>query len=196
MDQPLGRAAGNALEVRESIDVLRGEGPAGLRDLCLDEAAHLIHLAGREPSVAAARAKAVRAIGSHRALDIFTRMVVAQGGDPRHIDEPEQLPRAPALREVRASRRGYIARIDALSIGRLVMGLGAGRAAKEDTIRHDTGVVLRKVHGDPVEAGEPLAEIHAESADAADAAAAHYSAAVTWSEEPPEPRRLILGHIR
>ncbi|MGD9894616.1 MAG: thymidine phosphorylase [Dehalococcoidia bacterium] len=196
MDEPLGRAVGNALEVREAVDVLRGEGPADLRDLCLDEAAHLLHLAGGAASRAAARSAAAHAIASHRALDIFTRMASAQGGDPRHIAEPERLPVAPVIREVRASRRGYIARLDALRIGRLVMSLGAGRAVKDGSIRHDTGIVLRKVHGDAVDPGEPLAEIHAGSAAAADAAAAHYSTAVTWSAEPPAPRRLILARIK
>jgi pyrimidine-nucleoside phosphorylase len=196
MDQPLGRAAGNALEIRESVEVLRGEGPADLRELCLDEAAHLVHLAGRGPSVAAARSMATHAVDTHRALDIFTRMIAAQGGDHRHIAEPERLPGAPVMREVRASRRGYIARIDALIVGRIVMGLGAGRAVKTDTIRHDTGIVLRKVHGDAVDAGEPLAEIHAGSVAAAEAAVSHFLTAVTWSEEPPEPRRLILGNVK
>jgi pyrimidine-nucleoside phosphorylase len=196
MDQPLGRAAGNALEISESIDVLRGEGPPDLRELCLDEAAHLVQLAGREPTFAASRAAAVRTVASHRALELFMRMVAAQGGDHRHIAEPERLPQAPVIREVRAPRRGYIARTDALSIGRIVMGLGAGRAVKSDSIRYDTGVVLRKVHGDEVESGEPIADVHAPSQDAADMAAASLLASITWSDEPPEPRRLILDHIR
>jgi pyrimidine-nucleoside phosphorylase len=196
MDEPLGRAAGNALEVREVVDVLRGQGPSDLRELCLDEAAHLVYLAGREPTIAAARIAATRALASHRALELFMRMAAAQGGDHRHIAEPDRLPRAPVIREVRAPRRGYLARTDALSIGRIVMGLGAGRAVKSDSIRYDTGVVLRKVHGDEVESGEPVADVHAPSQEAADAAAANLLTSLTWSDEPPEPRRLILGHIK
>jgi pyrimidine-nucleoside phosphorylase len=196
MDEPLGRAAGNALEVRESIDVLRGAGPPELLDLCLDEAAHLVHLAGREPSVAAARAAAVRAVTSGRALDVLARVTEAQNGDARYIVEPDLFPRAPVIREVRAARRGFIARIDALETGRIVMRLGAGRATKHDSIRYDTGVVLRKVHGEFVESGEPIVEIHAGSENAADAAERDFSAAVAWSDEPPEPRRLIHAHIR
>jgi pyrimidine-nucleoside phosphorylase len=195
MEEPLGRAAGNALEVRESVEVLRGDGPAELRDLCLDEAAHLLHLAGREASIAAARASAARAIESGAALAVLRRVTEAQGGDPRQIEEPERLSRAPLIREVRSPRRGFIARIDALAAGRLVMGLGAGRATKHDTIRHDTGILLRRVHGDEVEQGEPLAEVHAGSPEAAERAEAAFLDAITWSEGPVEPRRLVLGHV-
>lgn len=196
MDEPLGRAAGNALEIRESIDVLRGEGPPELRELCLDEAAHLVYLAGREPTLAAARASATRAVSSHRALDAFARMVAAQGGDHRHIDQPDRLPTSPVIHEVRAPRRGYIARIDALSIGRIVMGLGAGRAVKNGSIRYDTGIVLRKVHGDGVERGEPLAEIHAPSRQGAESAEANLLSSLTWSDEPPAPRQIMIDHIK
>ncbi len=196
MDEPLGRAAGNALEMGEAIDVLRGEGPPDLRDLCLDEAAHLIHLAGRASSVPAARTAALEAMHSGRALGVLTRVTEAQGGDPRHITDPDRLPRAPVIHEVRASRRGFIARIDALAVGRIVMHLGAGRATKHDSIRYDTGIVLRKVHGDAVDIGEPLAEIHAGSSDGAASASADFRQAVTWSEEPPEPRRLIHAYVR
>lgn len=195
MDQPLGRAAGNALEIRESIDVLRGEGPAELRELCLDEAAHLLLLAGRERTLQSARARAERAVAEGGAIEVFARVAQAQGGDGRHIAEPERLPQAPVIREVRAPRRGFIARIDALTVGRIVMRLGAGRATKHDTIRHDTGILLRRVHGDEVADGEPLAEVHAGSDDAADAAVGQFLEAVTWSDQPPPPRRLILGHI-
>jgi pyrimidine-nucleoside phosphorylase len=195
MEEPLGRAVGNALELRESVDVLRGGGPPDLRELCLDEAAHLLHLAGRTGSVAAARTAAERAVAGGGALDLLARVTYAQGGDARYIAEPERFRPAPIIHEVRSPRAGFIARIDALAVGRLVMRLGAGRATKHDTIRHDTGIVLRLAHGDRAQAGEPLAEVHAGSADAARAAAATLLEAVQWSDQPPPPRRLIHGHL-
>jgi pyrimidine-nucleoside phosphorylase len=196
MDQPLGRTIGNAVEVREAIELLQGRGPADVAALCLDKAAHLLRLAGRADSLAAARATARAALDSGRALDKLARVTAAQGGDPRCIYDPEQLSRAPVIREVSAPKRGFIARIDALAAGRLVMRLGAGRTAKHGTIRHDTGVVLHRVHGDFVEAGEPIAQIHAADERAAEAAASRLLDALTWSEEPPSPRRLVVGHIR
>ena len=192
MDEPLGRAVGNALEVQEAIDVLRGGGPPEVRDLCLEEAAHLLTLSGRVRQPDAAHEAAERALDSGAALDVFRRVVVAQGGDARPIDDPQLLPRAPAVRVIPAPRAGFIARVDALAVGRCVIALGAGRAAKHAPIRHDTGVVLRHVHGDEVTAGEPLAEIHAGSDDAATRAAATLLAAYEWSDLPLPPRRLLL----
>jgi pyrimidine-nucleoside phosphorylase len=195
MDEPLGRAVGHALELKEAVAVLRGAGPPEVRDLCLDEAAHLLALSGHARGAAAGRRLAEQALMRGEALAALRRVVVAQGGDPRQIDDPELLPRAPHIACVRSPRTGFIARIDALAVGRLMMTLGAARAAKHEPVRHDTGVVLRRVHGDQVSAGEPLAEIHAGSAAAAEAAAAALRAAVTWSDVAPPPRRLVIEHI-
>ena len=195
MDQPLGRTAGNALEVREAIEVLRGGGPPELRALCLDEAAHLLDLAVQGIGEQTALRWVERTVQSGAALAQFQRTVAAQGGDPRQIEEPARMPAAPVVHAVRAPQAGYIARIDALPVGHLVMGLGAGRATKHDAIRHDTGVVLLRAHGDGVERGEPLAEVHAGSEADAERAARALLAAITWSGEPPSPRRYVHDHV-
>jgi pyrimidine-nucleoside phosphorylase len=195
MDEPLGRAVGHALEVKEAIAVLRGAGPREVRDLCLDEAAHLLVLSGRVKPADDARQRAERALRSGEALAMLRRVVAAQGGDPRQIDEPDRLPAAPHIHVVRAPHAGVIARIDALAIGRCVMALGAGRAAKHERIRHDTGVVLLRAHGDRVEADGPIAEIHAHTQAAVPAAEAALLAAVEWSDVPVAPRRLVLEHV-
>ena len=195
MDEPLGRAVGNALEVRESIEVLRGEGPADLRELCLDEAAHLLRLSGRAHGDIAARQAVEQALNSGAALAVLRRVVEAHGGDAHQIDDPALLPRAPVVHHVAAPRAGYIARIDALAVGRLAMALGAGRVAKHATIRHDTGVLLLRAHGGYVATGEPLAEVHAGSAAAAAAAATALLDAVTWSDSRPQPRVFVYDRV-
>ncbi len=161
MEQPLGRAVGNALELAEAIETLRGEGPADLRALCRHEAAALLVLAGRCSSELDAAAAVDRAIRGGAALAKLAEAVAAQGGDATCVRDPERLPRAPVVRQLASPRRGYIARLDALTVGRCVAGLGASRRTKADTVRHDVGIVLRHALGEFVEQGEPLAEIHA-----------------------------------
>jgi pyrimidine-nucleoside phosphorylase len=124
MDEPLGQAVGNALELKEAFAVLRGEGPADLRDLCLDEAAHLLDLAVIGIGPVRARADVERALTSGAALTLLARVVAAQGGDARHVEDPSLLSEAPIVRHVRAPRTGHIARIDALAVGRLPMAFG------------------------------------------------------------------------
>lgn len=195
MDEPLGRAIGNALEIKESIAILRGDGPAELRELCLDEAAHLLDLAVQGIGPVRARPAVEHAVASGAALAMLQRVIAAQDGNPRMVEDPSLLPAAPVIQLVRAPRDGYITRIDALTVGRLVVRLGAGRMTKHDAIRYDTGVVLIRAHGDAVTQGEPIAELHAVSGEAADGAAAALLAAIDWSEEPPAPRRYIHDHI-
>jgi len=195
MDEPLGRAAGNALEVKEAIEVLGGGGPADLRALCLDEAAHLLDLAVQGVGEQRARTRVERAVTSGAALAQLRRTVAAQGGDPRHVEEPSRLPAAPVVRVVRARRAGFVGRVDALAVGRLVMGLGAGRATKHDAIRHDTGVRLLAVHGHAVARGDPLAEVHAGSEADAERAEGQLLAAIAMTEEAKAPRRYVHDHV-
>lgn len=195
MEEPLGQAVGNALELAEAVAVLSNTGPADLTHLCIEEAAHLLVLGGVRPH-RAAKKTAERALQSGAGLEALTRMVAAQGGDPRQIEDTARLPRAPVIQVVRSPRAGVIARVDALAVGMLVMGLGAGRATKTDRIRHDTGVLFHRVHGDHLSTGEPLAEVHAGTPDAAAAAAAALLAAITWSDVSVSPRTLVLGRVR
>jgi pyrimidine-nucleoside phosphorylase len=160
MDQPLGRAIGNALEVRESIEILRGQGPADVRELTLTLAAEMLVLAGLAVSAEAGRARAEAALASGAALEKFRAIVSAQGGDASVIDDPSKLPAAPYIAPVPASSAGFVHAIDAYAVGELVVHLGGGRARKDDTIDPAVGILLDKKVGDAVEAGEPLAHLH------------------------------------
>jgi pyrimidine-nucleoside phosphorylase len=160
MDEPLGNAVGNALEVAEAIDLLRGGGPADLREVTLELAAEMIALAGRAPSVEAGRAAARAAVADGRALAKLRAIAAAQGGDPAAIDDPSRLPRAPETLEVRAPRSGVVQAIDAEAIGLAAVALGAGRARVDDTVDHAVGLVLHRKVGDAVEAGEAVCTVH------------------------------------
>lgn len=196
MDQPLGRAVGNALEVREAIATLRGEGPEDLQELCLTLGAEMVALTG----VLAGDRQACRRLlaGNLRngtALEKFRQFIAAQGGDPAVVLNPDLLPAAPVVIDVPSRRAGYVQRIDALEVGLTAMALGAGRAAQDDVIDPAVGVVLAAKVGDRVEVGQPLAEIHARTGNAADAAARRLAAAFIIGPEPPAARPLILDRI-
>lgn len=160
MDQPLGCEIGNASEVREALEVLKGGGPDDLRAVCLTLAAHMTVLGGVYPDFDAAQAGLKQILASGAAVDAFARFVAAQGGDPALIREPERLPRAAREVTLTADSSGYVEFIDAEKIGLAAMLLGAGRKTKEDAIDYAVGVTLRKKVGDAVEAGEPLAVLH------------------------------------
>jgi pyrimidine-nucleoside phosphorylase/thymidine phosphorylase len=193
MDQPLGRAAGNALEVVESIEVLRGGGPEDVRALTLRLAGEMLALAGLAPSVAAGEALAGGALADGRALAKFRAVVEAQGGDPRAIDDPGRLPRAPRVVDVPAPRAGHVAVLDAYAVGEIVVRLGGGRLRKEDGVDPGVGVELLKKVGDRVEAGEPLARIHAR--DSAEAASSDLVESYRIEDRPTRPGPLVLERI-
>jgi len=161
MSQPLGRAVGNALEVVEAIETLRGEGPADLTDLCCELGAELLLSA----EAAAARDEALahlrRLLSDGSALDAFRRLIECQDGEPAVVDDPSLLPRALRVVEIDAPASGTVARLDALSIGRAANALGAGRTTKDDTIDPAVGVEILQKVGDQVDAGAPLARLHA-----------------------------------
>ena len=167
MDQPLGRAVGNALEVREAVATLRGEGPPDFTELVLDASAHLLALSDLGIDRAEARRRTEAAVADGSAYAMYERWVRAQGGDP----DEAALPKAPFVREVFAPRAGYVQRLGALPVGLAALHLGAGRREKDDAVDHAVGVVCVKKRGDEVEAGEPLAEIHAQDELSADEAA-------------------------
>jgi pyrimidine-nucleoside phosphorylase/thymidine phosphorylase len=160
MDEPLGNAVGNALEVAEAVALLRGGGPADLREVTLELAAEMVRLAGLAPGRAAALAAAEAAVSSGRALSRLRAVVAAQGGDPAAVDDLSRLPRAPRTREVPSPAGGFVAAIDAQEVGLAAMGLGAGRLRVEGRVDPAVGIVTRKKVGDPVERSEPLAVLH------------------------------------
>ncbi len=195
MNQPLGHAVGNALEVKEALDTLRGGGPADFRQHALEVAAHLLVLAGVESDVAAAQQRAAARLADGSALERFRTLVAAQGGDPSYVDDPDKLPRAARIEEVPAPRSGYLQTIHAREIGESAVELGAGRAQKGDAIDHSVGFVIHHKVGDKLEAGQPLFSVHA--ADAAKLAAARERvlAAHHWSDTPVDPLPLFYGTI-
>jgi pyrimidine-nucleoside phosphorylase len=187
MDQPLGRAVGNALEIREGVDTLRGDGPADVTELAVESATHLVTLCdGVEHAQARSRVEA--ALGDGSAFQAYDRWIRAQGGDP----SVDALPQAPVVRTVTAERGGYVRRVGALAVGTAARHLGAGRTVKDDLIDHAVGVVCLRKRGDEVSAGDGLAEIHARDERAAEAAAAEVQAAYELSDEAPRAVGIVL----
>jgi pyrimidine-nucleoside phosphorylase len=165
MHQPLGYAVGNALEVAEAIETLRGHGPADFREHCLHIASHMLVLGKQYKSLNAARMAGEAVLADGRALAKFRALVVAQGGDGEQVDHPDLLPRA-ALREtVNAPKTGYLREINAREIGLAAVDLGAGRMKKTDSIDLAVGVVVHRKVGDRVEKGQPLFTLHANDAE-------------------------------
>ncbi len=196
MDQPLGRAVGNAVEVREAIDVLRGEEQGELLELCLTLGSLMLCEAGLAADVDAARARLLATIADGSALGKLAQLVEGQGGDARAVYEPALLPTAPIRLPVPAAQGGFVCHIRAREIGLISMQLGGGRAKKGDAIDARVGVVLSKKVGDYVEAGESLGTIHAADAEKAEAAAALLRECYVLSGERPETPAFIKAIVR
>ncbi|MDE0602914.1 MAG: thymidine phosphorylase [bacterium] len=183
MDQPLGLAAGNALEVAEAIETLAGGGPADLVEVTQALAQEMVALAGLDADPA-------HVLASGQAMDAWQSMVAAQGGDPA-----AHLPTAKVVDHWTAPADGVINRIDALAVGVAAWRLGAGRARKEDDVSASAGVLLRRVHGDRVSAGEVIAELHTDDPSLMPAAHDALSSALTIANTAPKPRRLIADRV-
>jgi pyrimidine-nucleoside phosphorylase len=191
MDQPLGRAVGNALEIREALDTVRGEGPADFTELVLDACARLLSYSDLGIGLAEGRRRAEGAVADGSAYATYERWIRAQGGDP----DPRALPEAPVRRAVRAPRDGVVARLGALAVGVAALELGAGRRTKADAIDPAVGVLCFAKRGDEVLAGDDLAEVHARDDASAAAAADAILAAYTIADETPELRSIVLEVI-
>ncbi len=188
MDQPLGAAVGNALEIREAVDTIRGAGPPDFTELVFDACARLLALSDLGIDIEEGRTRAEAAVADGSAHGAYERWIRAQGGDP----SLEALPTAPVVRVVQAPAGGAIARLGAIQIGLAALHLGAGRRTKADAIDHAVGIVCRKKRGDGVAAGEILAEVHAPDEASADDAAAEVVAAYELADEPPPSRDIVL----
>ena len=172
MNQPLGNAVGNALEVRESIDTLNGAGPPDFKEHCLEVAGHMLRLAGKAEDLVAAKELAAAALADGSGLSKFRELVEAQGGDVRFVDEADRLPKAEHVKTVSASASGYLTSINAAEIGRAAVDLGSGRAKMGDAIDHSVGLVIHRKVGDEIAEGDALFTVHAKhEADAAQAEA-------------------------
>jgi pyrimidine-nucleoside phosphorylase len=191
MEQPLGRAVGNALEVREAYETLAGGGPPDFRELVIVSATQLLALSDLGLDEAAARQRVIASLGDGSALAAYESWIRAQGGDP----DPALLPRAQVVRDVPAPATGFVREVRAREIALAATELGAGRERKEDPIDHAVGVVCRAKRADRVERGQPLAEIHARDEVAAETAEVALLAAYAIGDEP-EPRPLVLDVIR
>ncbi len=161
MNQPLGHAVGNALEVKEAIDTLKGEGPKDLEALCLELGAHMLVLAEQTSSIEKAKLLLMDKIKSGEALNTFAQFIEAQGGNPAQVFNPNLLPQAQYQIELKAPQSGFLRQINTEAIGKLAMQLGAGRATKQDQIDSSAGLIIHKKLGDKVKKGEALATLHA-----------------------------------
>ena len=195
MDQPLGFAVGNALEVAEAIGALRGEGPADLTELALLASAEMLVLGRKARDAKAGRRAAEAALASGAGLAKLRELVGAQGGDVRMVDDPSLLPRAPAVETLRAPRAGYVAAIDAETVGVASVQLGAGREKKGDPIDLRTGIVLHVKVGDRVARGQPIADVHVAGKPGDASAIDEVRRAFRWSARRVPRRRLVLGRV-
>jgi pyrimidine-nucleoside phosphorylase len=191
MDQPLGAAVGNALEIRETIALLRGEAPHDVTELVLTVAAHLLSLSDLAIDTAEGRGRAEAAVRDGSAFARYERWIRAQGGDP----DEAALPTAPVVRAVESPRTGVVTRLGPVAVGAAALRLGAGRSVKDDLIDHAVGVRCLKKRGEAVEQGETLAEVHARTEAAAPQAAAEVLAAYDIGDEPPEHLPVVLETI-
>ena len=191
MDLPLGQAVGNALEIRETIATLHGEGPPDFVELVMAASAHLLAFSDLGLDEDVGRSRAVAAVEDGSALAMYERWIAAQGGDPSE----DALPSAPVVREVAAPRDGHVRAIGAVAVGVAALQLGAGRRTKEDSIDHAVGVRCLKKRGDRVAAGDPLAEVHARDETSATQACEEVRAAYELGDEPPRARPVVLETI-
>jgi pyrimidine-nucleoside phosphorylase len=195
MDAPLGRAVGNALEVIECIDILKGEGSADLVDVSVELAARMLVLgkiAGDRP----AAERLVRgAIASGEGLERFRRIIETQGGDPHVVDDYRRLPTAPERHLVRATAAGYVTNLDAELVGRASVVLGAGRDRVEDPVDHAVGIMVLAKPGDQVSAGDAILELHYRDSAKRDRALELVNRAFTLGGQPPAPRAVIVGEV-
>ena len=194
MDCPLGHAVGNALEIREALDVLHGGGPEDLRTVAIALSSAMVHLAlGLSRETAEALCKEILADG--RALAKCREWIAAQGGDPAFCDHPERLPRATYALPVLADRAGYLSHTDAESIGIASVALGAGRRTKEDAISYGAGILLGKKTGERVAVGDCLATLYTDKKESFEEAEAIFRGALTFSEKEPKKQTLIYKTI-
>ena len=196
MDQPLGHAVGNALEMAEAISILHGEGPEDVSELCYHEASELLVMTGAVTTVSDAGKRVEQAIHTGAAVAKLAEVIAAQGGDPHQIEKPELLPKAPVRTMLLAPRSGYIAGIEAEQMGLASMRLGAGRFKKGEQIDHSTGFILQAKMGNYRQAGEPLVEIHARSESEAFDVQEALLACFAWSDAPVTVRPLVYDTIR
>jgi pyrimidine-nucleoside phosphorylase len=196
MNQPLGCAVGNALEVKEAIETLQGGGPGDFREHCLEIAAHMLVLGEKAPDLQAAREQARTALDGGQAWDRFVLLVKTQGGDIDYLKYPDRLPSAKFQHQVQAQAPGYVLGVHARNVGETAMLLGAGRKKKGEPIDHAVGIEVHIKVGDLVQQGTKLFTIHANRGSQIDDAQAELLASVSWNPDPVDPLPLFYGVVR
>jgi pyrimidine-nucleoside phosphorylase len=191
MNQPLGCAVGNSLEVVEAIETLQGGGPADFREHCLFVSAHMLVLGKRATDLAEGRAMAEKSIADGSAFEKFRVLVQAQGGDVSYVDDISKFPRAKFVEVVEAPRSGFISQVQARRVGEAAVALGAGRARKSDPVDHAVGFVIHKKVGDRVEAGDALFTVHANDESKLAEAREAVLAAHSFSDDEVTPLPLF-----
>jgi pyrimidine-nucleoside phosphorylase len=195
MNQPLGRAVGNALEVREAIDTLHNGGPQDFVEHCVIVATHMLTLGGVAKDAEEGRTAAVQSLENGEAWEKFKTLIAIQGGDIAYLENPDRLPTARYIETIPSAQDGHLSQVDARIIGETAVTLGAGRAKKSDEIDHAVGIeVLHKV-GDYVEKGQPVFIVHANDETRLKAAKEKLLSALEWSEEPVKPLPLFYDVI-
>ncbi|HAV76297.1 MAG TPA: thymidine phosphorylase [Anaerolineae bacterium] len=191
MNQPLGEAVGNSLEVIEAIETLKGGGPEDFREHCLHVCAHLLVLGKLAKDLDSGRKMAEKAIGDESAFEKFRVLVQAQGGDVSYVDDTSKFPRAKFIEVVKAPRNGNISQVHARGVGEAAVTLGAGRAKKTDSIDHAVGILIHKKVGDQVKEGDPLFTIHANDKDKMTEAVSTVLSAHSFSDDHVMPLPLF-----
>ena len=196
MDAPLGLAVGNALEIIESIETLKGRGPADLESLSVEFAARMLVLSGLEPDVPRAEARVRKALLSGAGVEKFREIIAAQGGDPRVVDDYSRLPAAPDRDLLTASRDGVVVAMRAEAVGRAAVGRGAGRDRLDAAIDPAVGFEIVAPVGARVRAGDPLIEIHHRNGHGLAEARRLLEAAIEIGETPVAVRPLVIDRIQ
>ncbi len=195
MNQPLGHAVGNALEVKEAIDTLHGNGPADFREHCLTIASHMLRIGNKARDATMARWMAEEALDNGKGWETFRRLIQAQGGNILYVDQPQHLPQAPIVEVVKAEAPGFIQEINARIVGEVSVEMGAGRAKKGESIDHAVGLMIMRKVGDQVQKGDTLFIIHAKDEKSAASAREKILRAFSWSTEAVEPLPLFYDII-
>jgi pyrimidine-nucleoside phosphorylase len=193
MNQPLGNAVGNAIEVAEALETLHGYGPEDLREHCLHVSAHMLRIGNRAGDLDEGRRLAETALADGSAFEKFRTLVEVQGGDVSYVDKPERLPRATLIEPVPSPRGGWLKQVDARAIGEAAVALGAGRAKKTDAIDHAVGLVIPRKVGERVEAGGHLFTIHSNDPQKLAEARRQVLAAHIIADEPTPPLPLFYN---
>jgi pyrimidine-nucleoside phosphorylase len=193
MNQPLGQAVGNALEVKEAIDVLQNGGPEDFREHCVVLTAHLLLLGNQGEDLDSARGLVEKSLMDHTAYEKFRQLVIAQGGEIAYVDDPQKLPQAKYDRVVESPQSGYLSEIHARIIGEAAVVLGAGREKKGDPVDHAVGFIIHHNVGDHVNQGDPLFTIFANDKTRLQDAQEKVLGAHKWSDTPVEPLPLFYS---